>query len=149
MYEKSGPSSIQTPDRPSRIVQLKWLIYPGRPVPKPRRIFRPFNLGPIGCSETSVTLCITTQKSAQLEEALYRNLWKTRFGRGCVTVAKTDYAQNRSSKISPQSDQALTAPVHYALRLQDRHLRHRTGHFFQVINKQQFFFRNCLHLYRT
>ena len=68
-------------------------------------------------SETSVTRCITTQKSAHLETALDRTLWRTRLGRGYVPVAKADYAPNDRSKISPLSDQAMSAPVHYLVRL--------------------------------
>ena len=93
------------------------LTHPGRQVSKPRKISWHLNLGPIGYPETSVTCCITTQKSAQLEEALDRTLWRTRFGRGYVPFAKTDYAPNESSKISPLSGQVLFPPVHYLVRL--------------------------------
>ena len=57
-------------------------------------------MGSTGCLETSVTRCITTQKSAHLEEALDQTLWRTRY-RGYGPVAKTDYARNSRIKISP------------------------------------------------
>jgi hypothetical protein len=116
-HSNSGPKA--------RSVQLQWLIYPAHHVSKPRRILRPFNLRPIDCPETSVNRCITTQKRAYLKEALYHTLWRTAFERHCVPVAKTDCAPSDSSKISPLSDQALSAPVHLPVRLEDRqHLRH-------------------------
>jgi hypothetical protein len=102
--QKSRPTSTRNPDRPTRNVQLQLLSYPDRHVSKPRTIFRPFNLGSIGCQEASVTRCITTQNSAHLKEALFRILWRTRFGRDCVPFAKIDNALYDSSKIPPCTD---------------------------------------------